>query len=525
MYKLLICDDEKWVRYGLRNMTDWDKMGIDTIYEAKDGIEAVDIVKCEKPDIIITDIKMPNLSGLELIREIEKAVVPSNIIVISGFNDFKYAQEALRYGIRDYILKPIDEEVIKNDVLKCIKDIEEKNEKASKRKSELQLFEYCMSTSQVYYLSSWLENKYTDQHGIIDILAQLNIDINYNYVFVTTCLLGKVNSTDYKSMTLKRFIFDQTKEMVSAAINCISFLKGYNEYTIILFTDLLIKDKHFVKDIIDNNVEEICNNSHNMSQISVGIGTLVPLNQIAQSYEESVKAAKYKLLFPHNNFFFYEDLKRIKEKKPGDSLAFHVSKLINYIKLSRLEECRGWIESFFQSIVDNADAINPEDITSVVHIVLNELENVCNNKRKVDFKLLKENVDSALQLEELKDILAGSLECIPYNSNKMKKSIETAIHYIDENYAKSIKMQEVAGMLWLNNSYFSKIFNDYMGESFTKYLNRKRINMAKELLSQSNEKVYEIAEKVGYEDYRVFSKNFKDLEGITPIEYRDKLRP
>jgi YesN/AraC family two-component response regulator len=125
MSKLLVCDDEKWIREGISAVIDWASLGIDTILTARDGFSAVKMVHEQNPDIVITDIKMPNFSGLEMIEAIRKTIDPSHIIVISGFSDFVYARTALKLEVSDYLLKPINEDVLREAVKKCLNVIRE----------------------------------------------------------------------------------------------------------------------------------------------------------------------------------------------------------------------------------------------------------------------------------------------------------------------------------------------------------------------------------------------------------------
>lgn len=518
MLKLLICDDEKWIRYGLINTIDWAGIGIETVYEAKDGLEALEIAVQNRPDIIITDIKMPNLSGLELITELKKLISPSNILIISGFNDFEYAQEALRLGVRDYFLKPLDAKAIETAVVRIIQDNINSKMENTRHSKERELLKSCLAVAQKYHLAAWLDGKYTDIAEIKENLHQVNIDINTNYGIVITCMMEIPPKACEPPLVSIKAIEEMILQMKASGFQNISFFKDIGEFIIILFNMKLEYDFEALKKILRINQEYIKDNFG--GKILIGVGPNVELGVLSESYRKSISALDYYLFYPDKNVFFFEDFTGLFENNPDMFASQNMNKLINYIKLGKLEECSKWADDFISKVTECKQNIRPEDVKASVANILEVLKNI-GILTDADANLYNKEIYGNIPLQRLEEILKAIISKAHKSTTKIKKSIELAVEYIENNYNKSIKMSDVANAVHHNVSYFSRIFSLYIGENFTKYLTRIRIEKAKICLNSPNSKVYEVAEMVGYPDYRVFSRKFKQLEGISPGEYKD----
>ncbi len=447
--KILVVDDEKFIRQGIKYMLEEEIDDIQVVLSSN-GLEALDKIDNQKIDIIITDIKMPLMDGIKLISEIRKNNKEIPIYVLTGFNEFEYAQQCIDYKIEKYILKPIEKEEIVELIIDSIKKI--------------------------------LKNKEEEKKDIIE-------EIKYEFLKEeksNDVILSRLNKIGIRSKEY-RFFYFKTDDKVKEE-NIIEYDDGY----------LLIASPDYKMEKI--NYEILLE-----TDISSDIGDLLKQLEIIKNYINIIdkKHISYKMI-KNNNLKFYHDEKIIKLlellKKGEKYLAINLfDDIFSDDKIKKYE----W--TFYREIYN-----------SMKRIVFDEYTNNGIEYENLNFK----------NIEEYKNIL---LNKIMESYDNMGKSnsieeiyIEKAKKYIAENYRNDLNMAMVSNYVSLNYSYFSFLFKKYVDTSFSDYVNKVRIERAKELLKKVDYKIYDIAEEVGYKNSKYFIKIFKKYEKISPNEYKLK---
>lgn len=538
MYKVLIADDEKWIRKGISTTIDWQKYGVDIILEAKDGEEALELAKEHKPELIITDIKMPNLDGLEFITEFRKYNEHTKIIIISGYSEFEFAKRAIKLGASDYLMKPIEETVLDEIISKCIFEIsKERDKRLDVLKSADNLKEY-MPLAQNYYLRMQLTQNIENIESVNTKLKSMNIDLNLE------CLTVVSLDIDYDSGDSS--IWEKADDLAKFAIK--NILQEFLEKSYIFYI-VDISDKRIVC-LLSGKCEEQNNEQLNLKNIlcesieaikrflkcnlTAGIARENTIEHVFNSYKESQEILEYRFFYGALKVFDYEEANRNLKQKISDIININYGTLVNDIKMREKENVLSTLTNLFEDIKLNLDKLSPVEVKPfLMNLTIRLYEALTTADPLISgFISAISEIESSLGnlssigevFDYIKELVQTNMEYAGQHQNKKKKSIEDALKYISAHYSEDITMNRIAKVLFLNPSYFSKIFNEYVGQTFSEYLTKVRMNYAKELLKVSYLKVYEVAEKVGYSDYRHFTKKFKELMGISPIEYRDKVQ-
>lgn len=504
MSSLLVCDDEKWIREGIAGAIDWASLGIDTILTARDGASAVEIVRGQKPDIVITDIRMPNLSGLEMIEAIRETICPNRIIVISGFSDFEYARTALQLGVSDYLLKPVNEDALRGAVEKCLNAVRE-DEFALRLRKEAGLDR----------LTLWLNHIDAQISGLDVLLSGFGIDAEK-----TPFVRAGICRPDFS-----RGLFPAHQTPVTGAVEesgaaYLLFQPSASEYACLFFrdrsTDLKTCDTGLMGRVFYGNLPGITE-----AGSFTGEGGWTRLEDGWVSYNQAEAALLYNLIYAKRHTFIYDELRGRREKPL--TADFRVSKPVVLLANRRFAGYRAWVEEIFGVINGGAEQINPRDLIAFFSSLVSGIGRLW-ELDDGELQAIREEIETAWRQEDLYRKLLFLPERLPPERQVgVKRNFLQALDYIEKHYSRPVTMAGTACALQLNASYFSKMFSECAGEPFLKFLTRYRMEKAKELLRESNGKIYEISEKVGYADYRIFSKNFKEYAGISPAGFRSRI--
>lgn len=529
MYSLLIVDDERWVRQGLRSTIDWEAEGIEVLGEAEDGEEALKLIQTRTPDIIITDIKMPRMDGLVLIETVKNRNLPSKIIIISGYSDFSSAQKALRYGASDYVLKPIEETQMLDVVRKCITQIKRENEDHRQFVQMSERIRESLPLARQRYLETLLMNESASNHYLRTLWDRLNIHLDPNRLKVICVKVydwGPHSNNPKEHYLLRYAIGNIAKGIGNAAGKTITCPLDHHEDT-----DLVILQSPFYEG--DGGSEQGMESLVEACRRHLGIGINIGISKLSESvnlhasFQEAVHAGAYAFYDGYGKVYEAERMEQLQSLQvqeytgPNgwDNRFVHVVKLGDDAALSEL------IDELIAHLQTCRQKYPPHQLRDGLVALLYEIE------KKLESSYPSEQYSSSKRffipyctLSELKIELLTVVRQYQQIHNawgNQKRSIELAIKYLEVHCTEAITLNQVAGHLFLNPSYFSKIFHEKTGETFSKYLIRLRMEKAKNLLKVSTLKIYEVAEQVGYQDFRHFVKLFKDQEGMTPAQYRD----
>lgn len=531
MIKLIIVDDEDITRDSLLNLIDWDELGIMVSGAAADGTEALKIYLKNGGDIVLTDIRMPRMNGIELMKELKKLDPSIIIIVLSAYDDFNYAQESLKSGAFDYILKPIEIEKLMDVMKRAVKV--KKQEFARKKREQLvqkQLKE-SLPLLREKFLSQLLSGPIPN---LQEKITYLNLDIREKFYFVILLEIDDyakmIETYSEQDIQLTDFmvinIVDETLENHKHVI----LSSGEGSFTIIM----TLKNKDNVKSAILKLCENIRNNLNKFASLNVtqSIGRIVSnLNEIHYSYKDATLAMEYKFYLGKNQIIFYDEVEPFEMEKIYYPIKLE-EQLVMSIKKADIDSALKVLDEIWKSFAEKNLAVDiiKRWCIELVALITRSLVELGENpdiffKHTDPWSIIKklETIDDTRAW--IKSMIEAVTEYIALKrKSRNKKIVEKALEIVQREYAnKNLTLNDIASKLYITPNYLSYLFKTETGENFTDYLTKIRISKAKELLKNLELKIYEIADAVGYADPHHFSRVFKRQEGITPAEYRDKI--
>lgn len=536
MYKLLIADDEYWVRKRLLCTIDWKSLGISEVYSAEDGKQALSMSIQYEPDIIITDINMPEITGIELMQALNESALYPRIILISGFTEFEYARSAIKLGVVEYLLKPINE----NELIDIVKNILEEFES---QKQEKELFNDLVGYSDEIrsrVLTDLLTGKISQpNNSILRLKHFLGIDFAYK---AATCLIAYSNSVtnpdsnDYVEDTLLSFSISNIMGDILPLFCEHFFSLSIEDLNVFVLFSLRTGEnlQKSIRDILENATRQLSELFN--TNIAFGVG-----DEVADILElsKSFKSAKYAInSYNFNNWNCILNYKKNNNKDNLDIQSIYVdynfkaiaSDIKNCDKAAASKDLKLLIAEFLRQ--NNQNPI-PLQIKLFYINVMNTLFKDClvSGPPSDEFLTLcinsLEDIGTFFTPEKLINGLQNIVDFLlsqysEFIGNKRHWLLDQITEYINKNYTAPLTMKSVAHKFYLNPSYFCKLFKNETGSTFTHYLMRLRVEKAKELMG-SNKKLYDIAASVGYDNVQYFSTIFKEIEGVAPSQYRNLL--
>ena len=515
--KLLIVDDEMQIRTGLEQGIDWKEQGFDQVYTARNGIEALDICEELHPEIIITDIRMPGLDGIELSRRVVSSYDLVEIIILSGYSDFEYAREALKIGAFDYLLKPINIEELLNQVTNAKKSLAEKKLKEQTHSAYQKL-------NKEKLLRQYLEGEQLADEVIVEAERYLDEILQKDIVIAAFSIdiIWKGNPRQIL-IYLNRYLQTMLKHYHGEILfNTESDLICYiNILTSTEYDWKILKLKQELKEL-----NKIMDNQFGTT-VSVSLSNIEKGEEISKQYSQCKKLLKHRL---------YLGMGQLIEAK---SVVIPRNIPISPIRPSELKEYIGMLD--YNGVKEYLERIfidfQKQQITSTEFIkgICLELKNILLSAIKekgVDVESIFEHSQFILNeipdyrtLEEYREwvysiyylILSGLSQLVGRSHGRV---IIQAVDFISKNYTKGIGLEDVADYVNKSKNYFSYLFKKEMGTSFVDYLNQLRIEQAKKLLESTDELTYIISERVGFSDYKYFSSVFKKIVGVSPTQFR-----
>lgn len=530
MYKLLIADDEAWIRERIVNTIDWSKVGAKVIGEACDGKEALEKVESLIPDIIITDIRMPCISGLEFIQELKQRGLNTEIIIISGYSDFDYAQKAVKFGVRDYLLKPVDDEELLRVVGKSIENLRKMKQVNTVLKDlEKKLAKNKPVLKERFYFE--LINGYINESTVESNLEYFEIQNNEkNYICFLVQLDQDVDAGK-DAYLIQMGIKNVMQEFSSLLGDSQVISLQYGETVSVISSDMQKSELEKQVEIMAHRVKNVVFKLFQKS-VTIGIGSaLKDIMKISASFFESRHALMYKSYLGNNSIYTIQNNNQV--LRDTSKHRYSIDQITNAVNNVKCSEAFRLLDKLIKDV--EANAIRPIDLKVMyVDIVFSiikssfEYNNINQGIPMFDIEFFNQineiyNIDDfTCFLKEKIKLLIDYLDKSRHGSKR--KVVQMALEFIKENYNKQITLTHIAEFVLLNPSYFCKIFKSEMGISFTKYLMNYRMEKAVELMEDPTLKIYEIAEQVGYNDVQYFTKIFKSVKGVAPTQYRDKVR-
>ena len=542
MLKIFLAEDEVVVRETIKRMIPWEELGFELVGEAADGEMALPLLIRQQPDLLITDIKMPFMDGLTLARLAKKEIPGLKVVILSGYDDFNYAKQAIGIGVEDYLLKPIT----KNALIERLSEIRSRYEHEKTQKEYYEKFQREMQDYEKNSSSDFFEALVGGSMDMMEVYKRaekLGLDIvaeAYNVlIFTMNCdedfsgQRDEYSSWEAESLELLENFFAGHSSAMLFRSNIFSYgvlLKGQRE-TIEENTRACVDE-----------IRKILSRQDGRREWFLAVGQSVErLSQIQKSYHTASRAFSQRYLYDEN-ILYYDEMETMEH--PGgqaeiednaylqkvDVNALNPAILQKFLSNGLQEEAENFVKDYFY-------AIGQEPMESLVfrnYVILNVRFSVIsfikglgcdtNEMESADTEeVLTESgksMESAIAYAE--NVISRAITLRDQNSgNKNRSILKTAVDFIDSHYMEEdISLNTVANVANVSSNHFSALFSQNMGQTFIEYLTTLRMNKAKELLRCTGMRSSEIAGEIGYKDAHYFSYLFKKTQGMTPSDYR-----
>ncbi len=521
MWKLIIADDEAVIRKGLKILTDWEQMDIEIIGEASDGKQLYSLIEEKKPDLVLTDIRMPDMSGLDVIQKCAEMDNPPRFIFISGYEEFSYAKDAVRFGAVDYLLKPVAEEDLQNAMKKAIGQLLDKQKVSifKEDKSELQQVFQKMNDGYEY-----AEEELYQRFAKADLPVEDSFYVGVCFSMIEDSKLKE--SVSYEQRGLLRFsVYNRIVEEFKQ--RRLGFLIKKEEY---LCDTMAVIPKAHENDYIEELLMPIWEKIQRDLNVKLCMGIGSPVEKISL-WKSAHKSAK----FACELYYF--------EEKPVINLAE-----INREYTVSFEDFNQLIEETFRQIAARSDqaidtidqalaaveeihygnryaAINRVLIFTgslleklfAVHLVGGDFSSYQNELQEQIRYIPTYRQVKEWMLDYYRKLLDKIYED---NSHKASGEMVKVQQYIKEHYRDDLSLKELAEVACVSPTYFSALFKKETGENYKSYVTGIRMEEAIKLVMNTDLKTYEIAEEVGYHNVRRFVDAFKSIYKISPMDYK-----
>lgn len=539
MLKIFLVEDESIVREGLRDNIPWQQYGYKFVGEASDGEMALPMIQKTQPDVLLTDIKMPFMDGLSLSRIVHQEFPDMKIIIISGYDDFEYARQAISVGVEQYLLKPITRASLQKVLTELKVKIEsEQEQKNYQEKFQNETREY-EQFSRTNFFMKVFEGRMPVQE-IYEEAAKLSLRLNapcYNLMMFSLLEKREGANAGFESEEFAR----KREELLHYFVRYpeyIVFRWNINTYGVLMQGSAAQMQE--MADRCLENVERICQPAEDIFDWYAAVGEPVErLSMLAECYSNVNHYFAYRFLVPNEHIFTKEVtdsyMPREEGGKIGDIDCSKVDQELikDFLLKGSRDEIADFVDSYLLSIQEALKSrLFQNYLVFHIHFVtMSYVEEIGCDKKEFLELLGEEQIQEVnLTIDELspyiQNILEKAMELRDRESdNQSKKVLKKALEYIEENYAQeSLSLNTVSGAVNVSPGYFSAIFSQAMETTFIEYVTQKRMEKAKKLLRQTEKHSGEIALEVGYKDPHYFSFVFKKTQGCTPREYRSGVK-
>lgn len=522
LYRVLLVDDEEDIREGISRKMDWLGLGFSLVGEAANGQDALELAESLRPDVILTDIKMPFMDGLELCRILTDRLPAARFVVFSGFDAFEYAKQAIQMNVVEYILKPINADEL-SAVLRRLKD-QLDQERAERRNVELLRSRYTENLPvlrELFYAN--LLDGHIEPGTERERAARLDIDLQGEEWAVGLAYIGSDRRDALSTLSIQNLL-----EETLTADRC--KLSLYNDWVAVIVS---LTESLTIYDLI-RVLDRVCTLAASYLGLTLTVGVGAPckeLSGMARSAAEARTALEYRSMVGRGQVIYIGDL----EPDGGQVLTFEEADertLTAAVRLGSEQEVRDAAAALAGKIREanpSAGQYNLFLMELVTHLMKMTRRSGVGVEEVFGTGFSLPIQDSALpSLEELEDWCAERYLRLRTlirrrQTDSAGQTVETAKEYIRQHYAESdLSVEKLCAYLHLSSTYFSTLFKRETGTSFTAYVTTVRMEAAAEAIRGTEEKTYLIAQRCGYEDPNYFSYVFKRHFGVTPTKYRSE---
>lgn len=511
-YRIMIVDDEVILRAGIVHLCNWSDYGIEFVAEAANGQEALALIETHSPHVVITDIVMPVMDGVELTKNIKNMYPHIKMVVLSSYSEFNYVREVFKYGVRDYLLKPtISAEELIGLIQSLCSDIDTLVPNLEPIKFNRSLV-----------LSQWLNQEATLDTTVDDAtIEELKLHYPLSHFHILSASTNLIlMRTSYTQSQMEQTVLQYAQTYLSELHYTVVFLK--NELLILFNYDLEQLD--LLKAAIAQFAQKIQTELNYISFLSA---------QPFQHFEEI--SPQHERLTPYLGKLFYFPNQPIVDESEisltANKVDFDLSTFTTTLRMFALDDACKMLTSFFDE-VKQAQAYDDYSLKRICQNIIytatstleqyKRLESGGSSSKLKQFK----SIDLTHDIKELEQVMTLFITELQSASTQGDQQHSILLHqiyeYVQHNYANDISLTEMANHLHMNYSYLSSYFKQRTGENLTTYINRIRVEQAKKLLLNLNLSVSEVSAMTGFSEHNYFSKVFKKITGYTPLEFRNQ---
>ena len=506
MYSILLVDDEKTIREYLPKATPFEENGFTVKDVAVNGQEALEKLPAIKPDLILLDVKMPVMDGLEFLRKLRKSEFSDTFVVmLSGFSDFEYAREAMKYGVRDYLTKPVDDD----EIIPLLKSLKEELDVETSKKT------YNIVRKNI----SLLNNLYNG--------ATVDRTIFKGYILMTCVLLPC--SGDFKESN-PHILLQECLQQVIGDHNNYLFRNKSSQYTFLLPLKILEPFNNNLNCFSSNLLKILKKKSLVCSLIFDSYIFNNEQNTFREDFSEHIYSMLTELFYSPVEFMDYNP----GYFKSGNELAFE-SKYLDELKQHLLSIKREEVQKSIDNVINEIERVHLgihyiQEITyRIYYLFIDEITSAENQQQGEAILARPEWFDLPyfISFSRWKDMLRAMVnDALTFIERRIKMVnlgvSREVIQYVHLHYMEQINIKRVADKFYVNAAYLGRAFQKATGVNFNQYVNQLRIAEAKKLLLQSDKLIYEIATEVGYSESSYFIVKFTQEVGLSPNEYRNQ---
>lgn len=529
-YSILIVDDEELIRQGIKARLDYLGFEFERVEEADDGISALLVLEDQKIDIVITDMKMTDLDGIEFIKAAKELYPKIEFIILSGYAEFAYAEQAIALGVNAYLLKPISNDQLRDTISSVIKKLDKKG----KEKETIQLSKGILKENTYYVLEKDLNSllNYSDPFNTKGLSLSQSIEA-YLPIKNRKFMIILIN-IDAASYGRSKFFYQDTSVIRFSIKNVFREIKIKGDKIIVnnLFdpNQLFAIISHDNAVVLRTEVEQLLSKLQGVLWNKMGISMSVGISAVTdvlskKGTREAQEAFSQRLIHGSGNIYFYDDIKLLCAKAMPTG---ELNMLRQYIERNDIGNIQFIINTIFSD--ERIHEYNVNYIRMIwiriVGILLRSASSSFEQEPEKAQQLVVD-LDKMLEMGSLNELREYFwmliLDCLALDDQEdipAKDKIQLAIKYMTDHYNEDISINELAERFTMSPNYFSSLFKKETGQSAINYIKELRIERAKDYLAQSDESAVEIAKKIGYEDSQYFFKVFKKSTGKTPLQYR-----
>ena len=528
MLRVLLVDDEPFILQGLKLLVDWEQEGFEIAATAENGKEALAFLKKEKVDLVIADIKMPEMSGLELLEHIRKErISDAYFVILSGYAEFNYAQQAMRNACTEYLLKPVDREILLRVLAKILAMRSREQEQLEKNRKMRQAY-------LARHLIALIHGKY-DNENLEYIKTNMKCDGSVCYVEIQMQEhIDDEEIADKEMRGLQRKLYEYCVEYMQENANlCIfdvSVEDKIYDIGLLLFDSLPqregVGEREFLQKLLvflEGNMKQ---------EIVMLVGKKVTdIANISRSYGNACMLHSFQGFREKRKIYYYED--EVQVPTTGVVLCKQsLDSLLKAVEQNNPLEIRNAIELFYEEMGQlglRTETMNLNInylLFQMVHLACQQDDDV--NQEEILRKISESSFENGLMRGSKAHLIRFACEYGNYLS-QLRKNVSRGVlgmieKEIRENYASNLTLKGLSEKYYLNSAYLGQLFRKKYGQSFKDYLNNYRMEQAENLLIHTDRKIVQVAEDVGYHDLDYFVNRFIQAKGCTPARFRKQMQ-